>query len=232
MLPLLLSLALAASTSDLLPDELAAIRGKYVSPEIETRYLDAQVDLNDDGRPERLVYVIGPLACDAAGCPLLVFSTVGRLITDLGQVHAPIHVSKTRTNGWRDLWVRGAVSRSDGHLYMPPVSQAVVDDAELAIAEPESDGASKLIPPPTTYTFWCQEPATPPFTVRFYNEADPPSALIAAGGHEVIALLTATASGARYLGEGVDFWEHQGQAEVTWRGKAHHCARTDAAARK
>jgi membrane-bound inhibitor of C-type lysozyme len=43
------------------------------------------------------------------------------------------------------------------------------------------------------------------------------------GDQQVVAFVALSGSGARYLGPGVDFWEHQGEAAVTWYGTKMTC---------
>lgn len=76
-----------------------------------SRYASTQVDLNDDGSDETLVYLMGPHFCGTGGCNLLVFSadsdssTGGyTLLNDLPISRPPVIVSSRRTSGWRDLW--------------------------------------------------------------------------------------------------------------------------------
>jgi uncharacterized protein len=62
-----------------------------------------------------------------------------------------------------------------------------------------------------------------PFAATFYNETDPPSAVLTHGDDQVIAFVAPSGSGARYEAANVEFWEHQGEASVEWRGKALVC---------
>lgn len=55
-----------------------------------------------------------------------------------------------------------------------------------------------------------------PFTVAYY-QTEPPAAVVTEGGtRQAIALITRSGSGAHYVGNGVDFWEHGGEATVRW----------------
>jgi uncharacterized protein len=62
-----------------------------------------------------------------------------------------------------------------------------------------------------------------PFTAVYYNKTDPPSAVFTNGKDRVIATVQRSGSGARYQAPGVDFWEHQGEAMVVWRGEKFTC---------
>jgi hypothetical protein len=76
------------------------------------RYFDATVDLNDDGKEEVVVYIVGEKWCDSGGCPMLVLTPDGssyRLVTKTTITNTPIRVLDTSSFGWRDLgvWVSG-----------------------------------------------------------------------------------------------------------------------------
>ena len=70
------------------------------------RYLYNRVDLNGDGRPEALVYLMGREFCGTGGCNLLVFQSGDngyRLLAEISLVNNPVIVSRQRTRGWNDL---------------------------------------------------------------------------------------------------------------------------------
>jgi uncharacterized protein len=109
-LSLALALAFAgssASAQSALPADIAnAIRERFGPDGI--RYFDSAVDLNDDGKNEVIVYLVGPMVCGTGGCNLLVFSPHGtgyRLVSSISVVQTPVRVSTDRTSGWRDLIV-------------------------------------------------------------------------------------------------------------------------------
>src|SRR5215472_1864137 len=77
-----------------------------------TRYSLAFRDLNGDGIPEAIVYLIGQQWCGSGGCNLLVFQKNGaswKLITKMTITNPPIRIIDTKTNGWHNLgvWVQG-----------------------------------------------------------------------------------------------------------------------------
>ena len=43
------------------------------------------------------------------------------------------------------------------------------------------------------------------------------------GNDQVIAFIDRSGSGARYTAEGVEFWEHQGEAKLNWFGIEKKC---------
>ena len=62
----------------------------------------------------------------------------------------------------------------------------------------------------------------------FYQATDPPTVVLTPigrhqGPDQAIAYLVPSGSGAKYEGPDVSFWEHHGEAMLTWLGKEHHC---------
>jgi uncharacterized protein/heat shock protein HslJ len=83
--------------------------------------------------------------------------------------------------------------------------------------------AGGLIEVPSPVGFHCSNMADKPVTVVFYNQTDPASAMITVGDDQALALSTRTASGARYDGQNVSFWEHHGEASIEWFGTKMQC---------
>ena len=84
------------------------LRQMYPSEDGDVRYFRADVDLNDDGTKETVVYIIGPMVCGTGGCNTLVLApgkAGPRLVANIFVTHPPIAVAATRTHGWRDLVV-------------------------------------------------------------------------------------------------------------------------------
>lgn len=63
-----------------------------------------------------------------------------------------------------------------------------------------------------------------PVRAAFDAQAQPPSAVVQVGDEQVVALQVPAASGARYTAKGMEFWEHQGEAMLTWAGQAYSCS--------
>jgi uncharacterized protein len=76
---------------------------------------------------------------------------------------------------------------------------------------------------PTPVGFACTGGEDKPLFATFDNETDPPSAVVTYGDERVIAFAAPSASGAKYTAEGVEFWEHQGEATVDWHGTRLRC---------
>ncbi|MEO6025243.1 MAG: lysozyme inhibitor LprI family protein [Candidatus Binatia bacterium] len=98
-----------ASYGRLPSDVQTVIHEEYGAPDAAIRYRAGAVDLDDDGRDELLVHVVGSMACGSGGCPTLVFTPAGsryRLVSTIAVTRTPIGVSTTTTEGWRNLIVR------------------------------------------------------------------------------------------------------------------------------
>ncbi|MDA8486572.1 MliC family protein [Pseudomonas resinovorans] len=81
---------------------------------------------------------------------------------------------------------------------------------------------SGAVATPKSVAFACGD-ASKAFTAAFYNDTEPGAAFFTYGGDHALAISQRTASGARYSNDGVDFWEHQGEAKVEWYGTQMTC---------
>ena len=73
-----------------------------------TRYLSATADLNSDGHPETIVYLLGPGSCGSGGCTMLILTLENSHYKVLGEssvTRLPIRLLPTQTNGWHDIGV-------------------------------------------------------------------------------------------------------------------------------
>lgn len=75
---------------------------------------------------------------------------------------------------------------------------------------------------PAAVEFECDDNSKP-FTAVFYNQLDPKAAVLTYGDDQTIAIAQPSASGSKYAREGVEFWEHQGEARVKWYGSEMTC---------
>jgi hypothetical protein len=95
-----------------------------------TRYVAAFRDLNGDGIPEAIVYLVGPEWCGSGGCNMLILTqdrSSWRIVTKVTITQPPIRVLRSASNGWRSIgvWVQGggirrgyeAEPRFNGHTY-------------------------------------------------------------------------------------------------------------------
>ena len=75
-----------------------------------------------------------------------------------------------------------------------------------------------------TATYVC--PGKPGMSVHAaYYRSEPPAVRLTFPGQDRVAFLAPSASGARYTGEGVEIWEHQGVARFSWAGVQRECPR-------
>jgi hypothetical protein len=81
------------------------------------RYVAAFHDLNGDGTPEAIVYLISNDWCGSAGCNTLIVARDGdswKLVTNISITNPPIRVLASSSKGWHNIgvWVRGGGIRS------------------------------------------------------------------------------------------------------------------------
>ena len=77
-----------------------------------TRYITAFRDLNGDGIPEAIVYLMGREWCGSGGCTTLILTRDAgswRIVTEITITQLPIRVLTNTSHGWRNIgvWVRG-----------------------------------------------------------------------------------------------------------------------------
>jgi hypothetical protein len=95
-----------------------------------TRYVAAFHDLNDDGMPEAIVYLVGNEWCGSGGCNTLILArdaTSWKIVTNITITSPPIRILANKSNGWHSIgvWVQGggiqpgyeAELRFDGQTY-------------------------------------------------------------------------------------------------------------------
>ncbi|CAN5441677.1 MliC family protein [soil metagenome] len=100
------------------------------------------------------------------------------------------------------------------------VHQCVLDAYRTRLVELKIDDPDTVRP--QTVTYRCPDPAKP-LTARFYNQFDPPAAVLAWGADTAVVFAEQTGSGARYGRDGVDYWEHQGEVTVDFHGDKFVC---------
>lgn len=62
-----------------------------------------------------------------------------------------------------------------------------------------------------------------PLSAAFYQETDPPSALITYGNDQVVAILRPSGTGAKYTASAVQLWDQQYEVLLTWSRKKLRC---------
>ncbi|HEU4414477.1 MAG TPA: hypothetical protein VFT65_06805 [Candidatus Angelobacter sp.] len=74
----------------------------------ETRYLIVFRDLNGDGVPEALAYLVGNEWCGSGGCNLFILRKSGNswsVVNSVTITHPPVRVLDSVSNGWHNLAV-------------------------------------------------------------------------------------------------------------------------------
>jgi hypothetical protein len=101
----------AESPSPASDPALVASLKKFVQTQDEekkARYIAVFRDLNDDGKPEAIVYLEGSDWCGSGGCAAMVLGqTAGgwTTIADIGPIRLPVRVLQSKSKGWRDISV-------------------------------------------------------------------------------------------------------------------------------
>ncbi len=78
----------------------------------EARYIAAFRDLDGDGIPEALVYLVGNAWCGSGGCTTLILGQSDnswKIVTKITVTRLPIRVLSNVSHGWHDIgvWVQG-----------------------------------------------------------------------------------------------------------------------------
>jgi hypothetical protein len=77
-----------------------------------TRYIAVFRDLNGDGTPEAIVYLVSNEWCGSGGCNTFILvrdANTWRIVTSITVTRPPIRVLTNRVNGWLSIgvWVQG-----------------------------------------------------------------------------------------------------------------------------
>lgn len=75
---------------------------------------------------------------------------------------------------------------------------------------------SGRIAAPTPSAYRCKGHEDQPVLAAFYPTTDPSAVMLTWRERRALAFVAPSGSGARYAGEGVEFWEHQGEIRVAW----------------
>jgi hypothetical protein len=84
----------------------------------DMRYVSAWADLDRDGRPEAIVYLLSGATCGTGGCNLMILTPAGRgwrQVADISIVNPPVRLLATSSHGWRDLAVTVAGGGARAH---------------------------------------------------------------------------------------------------------------------
>jgi uncharacterized protein/heat shock protein HslJ len=147
---------------------------------------------------------------------------LARLDQELSEVYdqAIANISGTEHTTIRAMqrgWIKG---RNDCWK-AEDVRACVEASYHTRIVELQITGGLLVVPDYTSLV--CNQQQDRPFTTVFYNQTNPPSVVLTWGSDQVIAFIQRSGSGARYVGPGVEFWSHQGEATVDWFGTQLRC---------
>ena len=88
---------------------------------ISRKFIFFEYDLNDDGRKEIFVGLIGSYFCGSGGCTQFLFDDQGNVITRFTVADYPVVIDTHKTNGWNDLFIHSGskdrVVQFDGKKY-------------------------------------------------------------------------------------------------------------------
>ena len=148
--------------------------------------------------PGKTQLLIGPLAVTRAMCPS-------------GSLHDRVVREMS--------YVRSYVLK-DGHLFLSLMADGGIYEFEPAPHAGTPATASQI--GPVTYT--CTDTKGERVVLKAtFRKTDPPSVQVQRGDETVVAPSAPSASGAKYEGQGLMFWEHQGEATVTWKNSELTC---------
>ena len=109
-------------------------------------------------------------------------------------------------------------------LVICPLLVAAFNIRASAAAQANAAPSSKKVVSHGPFSFQCTAAGKPAEVVNVtYYETEPGLALIERGNRTRPAFQALSASGAKYEGKGVMFWEHQGEAQMEWSGMQLSC---------
>lgn len=115
---------------------------------------------------------------------------------------------------------RGWIKGRDACWQAVDANRCLVESYQTRIVEVRLSSASAPAAKAVQYT--CDE-ASKPLSVVFHNELDLQVAVVRLGRDQAITFAAPSASGSRYTREGVEFWEHQGEATLEFYGTRLSC---------
>jgi hypothetical protein len=123
--------------------------------DLPRRFIYNKVDLNEDGKNEFLIGLMGPDFCGTGGCTMLVTNPELKVITKMTLVEYPVYLGSDsadeKTNGYKNLYLRtgkvGFVKIAwNGKSYpsnpslQPKISESVISGKEKLL-KAEDDAA-------------------------------------------------------------------------------------------
>lgn len=159
------------------------------------------------------------LVCERAGLALLdarVAQAYAAAARQAAHERPPVLAAEQR--GWQrerhDCWKAG-----------PDATSAVDTEARAACVRETSarrllelQARYRLVPVSATARWRCEDGSEVAVTV--FNATEPPSLIAERGDQRSLMTQQPAASGSRYAGRNESYWEHQGEARVTWGWQA------------
>ncbi|WP_191832743.1 MliC family protein [Pseudomonas fluorescens] len=115
---------------------------------------------------------------------------------------------------------RGWIKGRDECWKASDVDACIRDQYQVRMVELQIQSGTVQVP--AVVEFDCDDDSKP-FTAVFYNELNPQAAVLTYGEDQAIAIAQPSGSGSKYGAQGVEFWEHQGEAKVKWYGAELTC---------
>ena len=123
-----------------------------------------------------------------------------------------VKLQKAMQRGWikgrNDCWKADDVGSCTEFSYKSRIVELQIISGQLEV--------------PKSISLDCGD-TSQPFTAVFYNQTDPASLVLTQGNDQVIALAEPMASGIKYLGQNVEYSEHQGEISIHWFDRKFEC---------
>jgi hypothetical protein len=84
----------------------------------KTRYIVVLRDLNGDGIPEAIAYMVGNDWCGSGGCNLFILQKSGdswKIVSNVTITYPPVRIFNDSSNGWHNLGVQGGGGGARAH---------------------------------------------------------------------------------------------------------------------
>ncbi|TDF84586.1 MliC family protein [Pseudomonas sp. H9] len=115
---------------------------------------------------------------------------------------------------------RGWIKGRDECWKASDVDACVLEQYQVRNVELQIQSGAVQVP--AAVEFDCNDDSKT-FTAVFYNQLNPQAAVLTYGDDQTIVIAQPSGSGSKYGAEGVEFWEHQGEAKVKWYGTELTC---------
>lgn len=104
-----------------LKDQFKADLDKDLIDSISRKFIFFEYDLNEDGKKEIFVGLIGTYFCGSGGCTQYLLDNEGNVITKFTVAGYPVVIDNNKTNGWKDLFIQSGgktrIVKFDGKKY-------------------------------------------------------------------------------------------------------------------